>query len=884
MKTKIHYVASTHWDREWYQPFQGFRFRLVKLIDKLIDILETNPEYKYFVFDGQTIALNDYLDIRPEMKERLEALIKSGRILIGPWYTMPDERILSGESLIRNLLRGDKDSAKFAVKSMKYGYICDIFGHIAQMPQIFKGFGIDFALLGRGTNNHTHPANFVWKSPDGSSVITYKLPDDDGYGMAKFLHDATVDNSPEDKNWEKEVLKTATTLFEEEKKRTDLPLQLWLDGVDHVEPSNNIPEALKLIQKNMPDTEIIFSTFPMFAEEIKKYESKLPVFNGEIIDVTKSDVGFYNFLISHCQSSRYPQKKANDECQGLLNDWVEPFYLFADFANSAPAIGFVNLAWEYLLKNHPHDSICGCSIDQVHKDTDYRYDQCKLLGEEVLTDTFKSLLNAEKEENNINLTLFNAYPYKYDTVVTSEIALPDNLEKRQLAGFPDDNIPSFKLFDENNKEVPYQLHDFYLPGKSANIRDEFDFDMNKKCRISFQREFNGMSMENLRVKESKTPVRYLETMKTGSLSGENNFLKISVNSDGTINIIDKSTNNEYKNLLSFEDTGEIGDGWFHVKPVNNKTLFSQGSHTDISVIEDGPFILTFLIEKTIKLPIEMNWQAKKRSDKKKDFTISTEITLKKNSDNIECKVNINNNIKDHRLRAVFETGLKGDDYFAGQPFAVVNRKRGVNTETQNWKEVDVEEKSFCGFVGVNDNKKGLALICGNGLHEVSVKDDKAGTMALTLFRSFKKTVCTEGEVTGELLEPLSFDFKIKTFAGSPDFISFEKEVSKMQCSVKSLQSKNLRISQKNESMFVIEEGNICISTLKKAENGDDIIIRIYNPTSAKLADTIKFNKEIKSITEAGMDEKPIGIAKKIENNQFKCELESYKIKTFKLEF
>lgn len=186
-KVQIHYVASTHWDREWYFTFQGFRFLLVKLVDQLIEILEKDPRYKYFVFDGQTVALNDYLEVRPENRGRLERLIRAGHILVGPWYTMPDERIVSGEALIRNIMRGSADAAGWGVKPMSYGYICDIFGHIAQMPQIFAGLGINYALLGRGTNEHTHPAHIIWRSPDGSEVVAFKEQDSGGYGAGRGL-------------------------------------------------------------------------------------------------------------------------------------------------------------------------------------------------------------------------------------------------------------------------------------------------------------------------------------------------------------------------------------------------------------------------------------------------------------------------------------------------------------------------------------------------------------------------------------------------------------------------------------------------------------------------------------------------------------------------
>ena len=101
-------VSHTHWDREWYLPFQLYRIKLVRLIDRLLAILENDPRYAYFMLDGQTVILEDYLEVRPERRAALEGHITSGRVLAGPWYILPDEFLVSGESIIRNLQRGHR--------------------------------------------------------------------------------------------------------------------------------------------------------------------------------------------------------------------------------------------------------------------------------------------------------------------------------------------------------------------------------------------------------------------------------------------------------------------------------------------------------------------------------------------------------------------------------------------------------------------------------------------------------------------------------------------------------------------------------------------------------------------------------------------------------
>ena len=145
----LHLVSHTHWDREWYLTFQQFRLRLVHLVDGLLDLLDSNPDYRYFMLDGQTIVLDDYLFMRPEKADIIRAHVRSGRMLIGPWHVLPDEFLVSPEATIRNLLQGDRTARQFGPKMM-VGYLPDPFGHVGQMPQILRGFGIETAAFRRG--------------------------------------------------------------------------------------------------------------------------------------------------------------------------------------------------------------------------------------------------------------------------------------------------------------------------------------------------------------------------------------------------------------------------------------------------------------------------------------------------------------------------------------------------------------------------------------------------------------------------------------------------------------------------------------------------------------------------------------------------------------
>ena len=180
-RTHFILIPHTHWDREWYLPQEVFRQRLVRLLDRLQDLLEADPSYQSFHLDGQTIPLLDYEQIRGR-SERLRRLIREGRIRIGPWYVLPDEFLVGGEALIRNLERGFLVAAEFGAEPVRLGYLPDMFGHVAHAPQLLRGFGLERAVVWRGVTPDVSGQTFVWESPDGSRVDTVFLPIGYGYG------------------------------------------------------------------------------------------------------------------------------------------------------------------------------------------------------------------------------------------------------------------------------------------------------------------------------------------------------------------------------------------------------------------------------------------------------------------------------------------------------------------------------------------------------------------------------------------------------------------------------------------------------------------------------------------------------------------------------
>ena len=374
--TTFYVVPHTHWDREWHQPFQVFRARLVKVMDSLLELMENDPAF-CFTLDGQAIILEDYLQLRPQNEQRLRALIGTGRLAVGPWYVLPDEFLVSGEALIRNLERGHQVCSRFGFP-MAVGYLPDQFGHSAAMPQILTGFGLDTAVLWRGVPPQIDRVLFWWEDPDGQRVLVVYLAT--SYSNGKPLLMGDPDGGEPERPLETTLRQIATDLEPFRTYLENLPV-LVIYGRDHA------PARPRPIH---PWVEI--GTMEGFArlvrERMQFNHNRLPVHRGELYSPARSPI------LSGVLSTRMWIKQADREISTLLENYAEPLATMLHMAGQEPSSypgPELELAWKYLLQNQPHDSACGCSVDPVHRDMAYRYRQARLLAATVI-DTARSRL------------------------------------------------------------------------------------------------------------------------------------------------------------------------------------------------------------------------------------------------------------------------------------------------------------------------------------------------------------------------------------------------------------------------------------------------------------------------------------------------------------
>jgi mannosylglycerate hydrolase len=341
MSTRVSIVPHTHWDREWYQPFQSFRLKLVETLDEVLDLLESDPSYSCFLLDGQMAALDDYLEVRPEAAERVRELALGKRLFLGPWYVLMDEFLVSGETILRDLEMGLQRASAFG-GAMEVGYLPDMFGHIAQMPQILRLAGFDHAVVWRGVPSAIDKSAFYWEALDGSRVRAEYLVT--GYSNGQSLPKTPAD-----------LIRRAKTQAAEVESFT-LGSFLYMNGTDHQAPQ---PWLGRLVEEaNAMQDELSFEVVSLPEYLASAPTEGIPTWKGELRSGARAN------LLMGVASNRVDVKKAAAVVERNLERRAEPLAALLMPASEWPG-RLLDLAWRLVVLNAAHDSICACSVDEV---------------------------------------------------------------------------------------------------------------------------------------------------------------------------------------------------------------------------------------------------------------------------------------------------------------------------------------------------------------------------------------------------------------------------------------------------------------------------------------------------------------------------------------
>jgi len=851
-KRTVQLVLSTHWDREWRESFQDIRYAMVRLLDRTIAAMEDGGIQGPFHTDGQSILLEDYLEIRPERREQVEQLCRAGRLNVGPWYTMPDEFTVSGESLIRNLLLGREQARAFGAKPSNAGYLPDMFGHNSQMPQIFANCGITGAFIWRGIDN-IEKRNFIWRGADGTELPCHKFGSV-GYGTyghkvaRRQDYDEGASDDPE------AYLPRLDSYLKEEARTTEIDPILLLEGGDHQEWN---PAQYQLLMGGHTEYTIVHTTIDQHLRALVAQRGRITsVLEGELRTpghvYPKPGQDYLEpcgqWVIPGVLSSRVRLKQANARCQMLLCQWAEPFSACAHAAIGLDdPKGFFDLAWKSLLQNHAHDSIDSCSIDQVHKDMSYRFDQSRIIAERLATEATSRIaasVEGELAEGELRVTVFNPLPRNASRVTEITLELPTTwLNFNEFFGF--EPKPAFRIYTPDGVEVPYQRLGQAMNRARHRVRPakwpEFVASNQVKVAVAVNIPAMGYATLIARASTVVTNTRHPDVpgIATSERGMANEHLGIQIESNGTLTLTDKTTGRIYPRQLTFEERADIGDGWYHGIAANDQIYVSTACRADVALVHNGPMLTTFRIRTLMRIPEDFRFDTMTRSDRVVEMVMDSFVSLRPGQDHLEIETRIDNNADDHRVRVLFPSGARTGTYLSDTPFDVVDRPIALRPDNHEYRELEVETKPQQSWTAVHDATSGLAVVA-DGLLETAIPDVAERPIALTLFRGTRRTVFTNGEPEGQMRGPMVFRYCLVPLAGAPDRTRLCELGQQLSAGLRVVQLRKEDISiYRSETKlpasggYLRIDGPAVVSSVRRTGSGASggVEVRMFNPTA-----------------------------------------------------
>ncbi|MWV46188.1 alpha-mannosidase [Paenibacillus sp. HJL G12] len=756
-KRTAHIISHTHWDREWYLPYEKHHMRLIRLMDVLMDTLEKDTEYKSFYLDGQTIILEDYLQVRPEQKERLEKYIREGRIYIGPWYILQDAFLTSGEANIRNMQIGHKDASRYGQIS-KIGYFPDTFGLVGQTPQLMRQSGIDNAVFGRGVkptgfNNTVADSDYessfselIWEGPDGSKVL--------GILFANWYSNGNeVPVDPEEAKifWDKK-------LADAEKYASTSEL-LYMNGCDHQPIQTDLAQAMETTRSLYPDTEFVHSNFPKYLEAVREAkEGELSVVRGELRSQRTDGWG----TLVNTASARVYLKQMNQHGQAILEKVAEPLASYARLAGQEYPHDMFTYAWKTLMQNHPHDSICGCSVDEVHSEMVTRFAKSRNVAESIIDESKQAIADAVDTsvfrtygEGTLPFVVFNTTGWKRSGTVSVELDVKrayfrDGGTLEEMSNrMKELDLGVRAVIDAEGKPVAYTLEDLGLRFGYDLPDDKFRQPyMARAVRITLQAEqipalglktyalVGGSAAEGLTVNTNSL-------VKEGYVM-ENDNLRVEAAANGSIAITDKQTGRVYSDLLIYEDTGDIGNEYMYKQPEGEEALTTRDLKASIRVVEDTPYRAVLEIAHDWAIPasadklldqeqVELVYYPARKAQRVKEtvpMNIRTRVVLERGGRGVKIEASFNNQAKDHRVRMLMPTDIESSKHHVDSMFEIATRD---NVPAKEWENPSNAQHQQA-FVDVSGEGAGLT-VANLGLNEYEVLRDGRNTIAVTLLRS-----------------------------------------------------------------------------------------------------------------------------------------------------
>lgn len=737
--TEIIVVPHTHWDREWYEPFQRFRLRLVALLDEVFDRMARDDRQR-FTLDGQLAAVDDYLEVRPERRAQVVDLVRAGRLAVGPWQILLDEFLCSGENIVRNLERGLARSADLG-GAMPVGYLPDMFGHIAQMPQLLAGAGLAHACVFRGVPERMRRHAFAWQAPDGTTVRTEYLPG--GYGNGAGLMDdpAQVTRRADDL-----ATRLAGWRFDDE----DGPA-LAMYGTDHAAPAPDAPDLLATA--DLAGTRLRLGTLAEYFATQPTTVDGLPVVRGELRSHARANI------LPGVISVRAHLKRAMNRAERRVERYAEPL---AALTHDGSVQRFLDMAWTRLIDASCHDSVTGCGCDETAEQVAARLAEADQLGRAVCDLVGARLAAAVPRDGYL---LFNPTPAARTALVRLDVAVPADgdvvltdgtgrdvaaqvldrartlladdvvpaadlpavltrVHGRELYGqevtawsvAPDDATLTFQV--ARHGDPAFDVEDVRLALAAAGPHDRWRVRILAAPRATVAALVEVPALGRAAVRPaplsaaapptdapvSGAPVSGAPVTSTGR-GLDNGLLRVDVAEDGTLTLTtpDGVTVDGVGRIV---DGGDVGDSYNYAPPAADE-LVDKPRAVRTVVRHDGPLVAVLDVLREYRWPVAADVDAGSRAVDREPVLVTTRVELRHGEPFVRLRVEFDNRCDDHRVRLHLPLPSPADTSYAEGQFAVV--ARGLTAEGGGG-EVPLPTFPANGFVAAGGAGGALAVL------------------------------------------------------------------------------------------------------------------------------------------------------------------------------
>jgi len=907
----FHIISNTHWDREWRYPFQRNRQMLVDMIDSVLEILENEPEYRAFHLDSQSIVIKDYLEIKPHKEEVIRKFVKEGRLLIGPWYILPDEFLVGGENLIRNLLIGHKICKKYGGVS-KVGYSPFSWGQISQLPQIYKEFGIDVIMFYRGVNSlDSYNAEFIWEGADGTQALASRFSTMPRYNFYFLIYRPVLYNqtpydvelkwdkrvvpfhladeqfykedyyliSPDNSYYEENIENSVNDIINRQVNDFTTPNVIWMEGHDSSGPNAKTVQIIKDIKKKFPNLNVKHSTLEEYSKALLEtaQKDKLPVVKGERRSA-QNDLRCGN-LYGYVTSSRTYLKLTNFKTEKLLQYYAEPFYSLSGILGQDINNNYLDIAWEYLVQNSAHDSIGGCSLTSIHDDMMLRYKNAYEISTGVFERAAKYILknvNLSTKQSDLFIAVFNPLNYNRSEICKVYVDIPEDYMAEDFDIIYDGKVMEKEiLFFENVEPVVEEMTNRPMYFKMKR----FD------TLINFENiPANGYKIFEIVPKTSTFEKKIFDNEKIL----RNEYLEVRINENGTINIFDKVNNNKFENILYFIDEGEEGHAWVHKSVKPTLTTLNE---KPVVIIYKNKLVQKAIIQYNFNIFSDINTRLlNKTPDKKIEITVNLELPV--SSDFLKIKVMVNNQSLDHRLRLVIPTDINAPFHYAETNFDVVKRT-SERPDTSNWVEQPMYDFPFNNFVDVASENRSIAVF-SDGIKEYEYKNDERNSLCFTLLRAYKYIIAPASkqdfsyDLSSQEIGKREYNFAIYPHKNDYQNSEVIKNAYKFNYDLRAIQmGKNISGNLSDTvSFYEIENKNLIPTAFKQKETKEEnkYILRFYNPMETTQKTKIRFFKKFKEVGKTTLEEDKITEILTKNNNETEVVIMPKKIITLEISF